>query len=247
MISAFSRGRLSAGLLLFWIWSLVPAANLSINPVRITLDNTRSIGALTLRNRGDEPVVMQAAVREWTIESNEEHYNDTDALIVTPPVFTVEPGREQIVRVGLRRPVASDTEQAFRVFLEQAPATPATPTRPIQPPTGIQVTLRFGIPVFIAPDGEPRREIEWRAERQNDGRLKIEAANRGNLHVQVKRLALLGTSGEPLVENDDLTYLLPGTTRHWLLEVPRTLTPPYRIKAGTRTGDLEAEITPGPL
>lgn len=240
--TASSRGRLIVGFVLCCLCSFATAASLSINPVRITLDSSRSIGALHLSNRGDEPVVMQAAVRDWTIENGEDRYIETDALIVTPPVFTIDPNKKQVVRVGLRRPVPSDTEQAFRVFLEQAPATPASYRQSDQPPTGIQVTLRIGIPVFIAPIGPVRRDVKWSVRRLDDERLQIEAVNRGNVHVQVQRLALLGAEGQPLVQNKDLTYILPGSKRHWILESPSAIAAPYRIKAWTRTGELEAEI-----
>lgn len=236
------RGRLVAGLALFWACSLCQAANLSINPVLITLSNGQSIGALTLRNKGHQPVVLQVDVRSWNIESNRDRYGETDALIVTPPVFTVAPDQEQVVRVGLRHPAASDTEQSFRVFLEQAPATPANSANPDQAPTGIQVTLRIGIPVFIAPGGPVKREVEWHAERLDDGHLRIEAVNRGNVHVQVQRLALLAQDNQPLSHNGDLMYVLPGSRRHWTLELPLSAAPPYRIKARTKAGELEGLV-----
>ncbi len=237
------RDRLIAGLVLLCACSLGQAANLSINPVLITLDNTRSIGALNLINRGEEPVVMQAAIRAWDVEDGEDRYTETDALIVTPPVFTVAPAQEQVVRVGLRRPAANNVEQSFRVFLEQSPANPADEEE--QGPTGIQVTLRIGIPVFIAPDGPVSREIEWYVESIADKRLRITAVNRGNVHVRVQRLALLDEGGQPLVQNEDLTYLLPGSTRYWTLEPPVAVTTSYRIKAWTKSGELEAEAKPG--
>lgn len=236
------RDRLVAGLVLFWLCGLGQAANLSINPVRITLDSSRSIAALHLSNRGNQPVVMQAAVREWAVEDGEDHYTETDALIVTPPVFTVAPGKEQVVRVGLRRPAPNNIEQSFRVFLEQAPAIPAGAEQPTPAPTGIQVTLRIGIPVFVSPDAPVTREVEWRARRLDDDKLRLEAVNHGNVHVQVQRLSLLGPDGEALVQNEAMTYLLPGSRRYWVLDLPPAAAPPYRIKAWTKAGELEAEI-----
>lgn len=221
------------------------AANLGVYPIRLTLDSSRSIGSLHLTNRGDQPVVMQAAVRAWTIADNEEQYADTDALIVTPPVFTIAPGQSQVVRVGLRQPVASTTEQAFRVFLEQAPATPADPAQPGQAPNSLQVMLRLGIPVFITPEGEVTRAVEWHAERVDNDKLRIEAVNNGNVHVRVQRLELMGAEGALLAEKEELTYLLPGSRRHWLLDLPPGVISPYRIKAWTESGEQEVEITAG--
>ncbi|MCL1484056.1 MAG: fimbria/pilus periplasmic chaperone [Marinobacter sp.] len=60
------------------------SANLSVNPVLITLDGSDSIAAMTLTNRGEESVVMQASVSAWSIRDNKEHYEPTARLIVTP-------------------------------------------------------------------------------------------------------------------------------------------------------------------
>lgn len=248
MVSTMRRGRLYAGLALLMVVGLAQAANLSVNPVKLTLDSGRSIASLTLNNRGDEPVVMQAAVKAWSVSEGDDVYADTEALIVTPPVFTVPGGQSQVVRVGLRHPGDSEVEQAFRVFLEQAPATPggadSGDAGESQQPRSVQVLLRIGIPVFIPPKGEPNEQVVWRAEVLDNGKLRITGINKGNTHVAVNRLALLNADGNPAQEAERLTYLLPGTTRYWTLDKPAALPPPYRLKAWTRTGELEAEINP---
>ncbi len=215
--------------------------------MRITLDDSNSIAALTVTNRDQREVVMQAAVKDWSIRDNDERYQGTDELIVTPPVFSVAPGASQIVRVGLRDTRPSGTEQAFRVFLEQAPATPGGNDRSegdsaAQSPQGVQVMLRLGIPVFVEPAGSARRELAWRVERLADGRMRVAATNRGNVHAKVMRVALLGGDDAPLAESDESRYILPDSRRHWLLDPPADTAAPYTIKAWTRDGELHETV-----
>lgn len=236
---------LAAALALGLLAGTAQAASVSVYPVLITLDGSDAIAAMTVTNRGEEAVVMQASVNAWSIRDNEEHYEPTTALIVSPPVFEVAPGMSQIVRVGLSDTKPQAVEQSFRVFLEQAPATPgdtAAGDGTVEEPHAVQVMLRIGIPVFVKPSGAPEPELVWRAERLADGRLRIEAANRGNAHVRISRLALLD-NGETLAHSEMPRYILPDSRRHWLLAAPTQTAAPYRIQAESNRGVLDTIIT----
>ncbi|MFA5530965.1 MAG: molecular chaperone [Thiohalomonadaceae bacterium] len=216
------------------------AASIAINPISVRLDSERAITTLQVRNHGNEAVVMQVAVNDWRIEKNEERYTPTDALIVTPPIFTIPPGEEQVVRVGLREPTPATSERAFRVFLEQVPSGD---TR--KGGSHVRINLRFGIPVFVAPRGGAAPKVQWRARRLKDGRLQVTGSNQGNAHLRVSRLALLDANGKSLVETEGLTYLLAHTARDWTFPPPPPGRTSYRIKAWTQTGEIEAELKPG--
>lgn len=237
-------GQLFVVLALWLLTSTAQAASISVNPVLITLDASDSIAAMTVTNQGDETVVMQASVNAWSIRDNREHYQPTTALLVNPPVFEVAPGQRQIVRIGLIDTEPQAVEQSFRVFLEQAPATPGDDTSAdstASEPRGVQVMLRLGIPVFVAPAAEREQALQWRAERLDAERLRIEAVNQGNVHAKVSRLAL--RAGEQAVTTLELSsYILPGSRRHWLLEIPADTTAPYRIQAETNAGMLDTTI-----
>lgn len=239
--------RLLVGLSLYFFASLLQAASLSVNPVLVTLDSSDAIAAMTVTNRGADSVVMQASVNTWSIQDNEEHYASTTALIVSPPVFEVAPGKSQIVRVGLSNTEPKSIEQSFRVFLEQAPATPGddgsmTNDGAANEPRGVQMMLRIGIPVFVEPSGARERELVWRAERLAEGRLRIEAVNQGNVHMKVSRLTLLDDR-ETLARSKRPRYILPGSRRYWLFNVPAETAAPYRIKAETNEGELDTTVT----
>jgi len=241
------RCRFLVGLIIWVFACLVESANLSVNPVLITLDGSDSIAAMTLTNRGEESVVMQASVSAWSIRDNKEHYEPTARLIVTPPIFEVAPGKSQIVRVGLSATASSAVEQSFRIFLEQSPATPddeglVANDNAIKAPRAIQMTLRIGIPVFIKPVGVNKRELVWAVQRLANGQLRIEAANQGTRHTKISRLTLFDQHNS-IASSTIQRYILPGSRRIWLFDVPVKTAASYRIKAETNEGVLENTFT----
>ena len=241
----YNRQRFFTVLMLWLFACSIQAASLSVNPVIITLSASDSIAAMTLTNNGSDEVVMQASVNAWSIRDNEEHYAATTALIVSPPVFQVAPGKSQIVRIGLSDTAPQGVEQSFRVFLEQAPATPGDESAAdaaARGPRGVQMMLRLGIPVFVKAAGVSSSQLVWQAKRLTNGRLQITVENQGNAHTKISRLMLMD-KGKTIATAEQLSYLLPSSRRHWVLDVPVGTAAPYRIKAEAKDGVLETTIS----
>ena len=219
---------LFAGLVSCLSFGSVQAASLSVSPVVITLDGSESIAAMTLKNNGDDTVVMQASVNAWSIRNNAEHYEANDALIVSPPVFQLAPGKSQIVRVGLSDTAPQSVEQSFRVFLEQSPATPSdndatADSTASNEPQAVQMLLRIGIPVFVKAAGTSSSNLVWSAKRLANGHVQIEAENQGNAHNKISTLSVID-QGKTVASAKQLSYILPGSRRHWVLNVPAGIT-----------------------
>lgn len=231
-----------AGLVISLLALSAQAAGLSVNPVGVTLYDPQQIQHVQLRNTGEEPMVLQVSVKDLSIADNQEQYADTDALVVTPPVFTIEPGEEQIVRLGLENPAAGEVERAFRVFLEQSPKTPATNDN--DKPTLVQMNLRLGIPVFVSPKHPLPRMIDWQVKLKGDGHVQVSAENRGNTHARISSLNLLDEQGEVLAESDRLTYLLPESRRTWTLKIPGDAGDLHNLRFQDQRGCVEAALSP---
>ncbi len=240
------RGWLKISFVIGLFCSSVQAASLSVSPVLITLDSSAAIAAMTVTNRGDDAVVMQAFINDWSIRDNQEHYEETDRLVVSPPVFEVAPGKSQIVRIGLLDTKPKMIEQSFRVFFEQAPATPnlelSADNSTTNYPRGVQIMLRMGVPVFVKSVMPSASRVVWSAQRQPDGRLRIEADNQGGAHAKISRLALID-NGKTVASAEQLSYILPGSRRHWVLDVPAGVSAPYRIKVETKDGVLDTTVS----
>jgi fimbrial chaperone protein len=219
---------LSIGLL---IPVAVGAGSFQVNPIRIELAKNLTTAVVTVRNDGEEPVVVQSSVLAWTQEGGKDLYASTPEALITPPVMTIAPGAEQIVRVGLRRAPDPRSELAYRVFLQEVPPPPKPGF------TGLQVALRVGIPMFVAPVAPTARKLEWSAATGADGSILLAAQNPGNAHVQITDFELrLPDAGEAIAHESTLAYVLAGQRRQW------TLPAPPRVKAYTDAGEVDTTV-----
>lgn len=192
------------------------AGSFTISPVRVELSAAHPIATLTLHNPLKERTLVEAQVLRWSQVEGADRFRATRALLVTPPVFELAGHGEQIVRVALRRAPDPMRELSYRVFLEEVP--PPLPAGA----TGIGVTLRVSLPVFVDAAHATRPAVLWRAQPLADGRWQIDAHNQGSAHLQIAALEL--TARGAAVRLGGMKYLLPGSTASWItpkpLEVP---------------------------
>lgn len=216
------------------------AGSFQVNPIRIEMAKGITNAVITVRNDGDEAVVVQSSVMAWTQEDGKDIYSDTPQALITPPVATIAPGAEQILRVGLRRSADPRLELAFRVFLQEVPPPPKPGF------TGLQVALRVGIPVFVAPVTPVPRKLDWSARLGADGAIQLTAQNAGSAHVQVTDFELRPAgAGEQLAHESTLAYVLAGQRRDWSLAVPAErvkAATELRLKAFTDAGEVDIPI-----
>lgn len=183
------------------------AAGVQISPTRVNLDGERRVVALTLDNASDREISFQTELAEWTQTEEGDHYEPTSELLVTPPIFTVPAGEQQILRVGLRRPPEQDRELSYRLFIQELPES--TP----EDFTGLQVVLRMSLPVFVAPaGGKPDHDLSWRLGYDDGGQPRLEVRNRGNGHAQISNLAL--QLGDRRIEPGSMFYVLPDSRQN---------------------------------
>ena len=216
------------------------AGTFQVSPVRLELSSSASSAALVVRNEGPDAVVVQMSVLKWTQADNADRYEPTTDALVTPPIATIPAGGEQLVRVGLRRAPDVRNELAFRLYVHEVPPPP-------QPGfNGLQVALRIGIPVFVAPMVPPERAVAWTARLDAGGALTVTAQNRGTQNLQVRSVGAESPESRATWGTDSaLTYVLPGNERSWTLPAsgasgsrPASVV----VKAATDAGDVDTRI-----
>jgi len=221
----------------------VDAGSFQVNPIRVDISRGAS-AAITLRNDGSDAIVVQSSVVGWSQDNGQDVYAPTSEALVTPPIMTVPPGGEQIVRVGLRRAPDAQRELTYRVYLQEVPPPPKAGF------TGLQVALRVGLPVFVAPVAAPIRRLEWSAHIRPDGAIALSAHNTGNSHVQITDFELqLPGASEPLAHESLLAYVLAGQRRQWNLSAPAERVKSAReltLKAFTDAGEIDTAINVEP-
>ncbi len=203
----------------FLLWAhSVPAANFRIAPIRVNFEAEQRSDVVTLANGSGEEVSVQADAVQWSQdEAGGDVYEATSDLLIVPRIFTIPPGGTQVVRIGRMRPADPVRQDAYRVFFTEL----APPAEPGATP-GLRFRLRLGIPVFMKPvaPAEPALTLV-RSTRTGEG-LEVVLANNGQTHVQVLKLRSGRRIGRGAhdIEEASGAYLLPGTTRRFVLPIP---------------------------
>jgi fimbrial chaperone protein len=215
MIKRFCLLALSA-LMLALLLPRARAADLAVMPVAVQLDRLKSRATVMVQNNGREPVTVQADVLAWQREGGQDRHAGTDALIVNPPVFTIEPGRSQVVRLGLREAQSHDHERTYRLVLREVPTPPAPGE--ISFSAGVRVLVALRIPVYVAPVAVQRSE-RWELLPGEDGSVTARVTNTGNVHLRLTSLRLSDGREQPLAEQMLGAVLLAGESRSWPLQL----------------------------
>ena len=145
----------------------IHAANLVVNPVRVTLSESQKTGAITVLNKSTEPVSIQLEVLSWSQEEGKDVLTPTREILATPPIFTIPAGASQLIRIGLRRVPEMQREQTYRVILQELPAPPSPEFN------GTRMMMRISLPVFVLPKLATKPVLLWKAIRTLDGGLKL--------------------------------------------------------------------------
>ena len=214
------------------------AGSFNVSPVRVELSTQERTQALTVRNDGSEPSVVQVRLYAWSQDAGQDILQPTNELLVSPPVFTVQPGQSQLLRIALRGAGAADRQLSYRAVLEEVPAQ----GRAGGP--ALQVALRISLPVFVEPTVEASPRIDWNARLADDGKLLVSAHNGGNGHIQLGDFTLSDATGQAVAQQQQVSYILPGQTRTWTLDTQSSLAAVERLKLIGRSdaGDVATEI-----
>lgn len=194
-------------------------SGLQVTPIGLRLAAKTSAEALWLTNTGNDPIQAQVRVFRWTQVNGEDVLAPSRDLVVSPPMVAIEPGDRQLVRV-IRQATSppGGVEAAYRILVDELPVGMAAKG-------GLTFILRYSIPVFLAPAGDPATkaalETTWE-ETAAGTRLRVH--NSGNGHAQIADVTWQGPEDRRDVLLSGLVgYALPDSTMRWTLptDVPR--------------------------
>ena len=188
---------------------------LHVKPTTIVLPAGQNAAVITITNESSTPVNAQVRVLAWDQAQDKDQLTDTDKLVASPPAATFAPGQTQSIRVVRMDKSVATHEEAYRVLVDEIPAQTAAPQ------VGVQVRMRYSLPVFVQPRAEAKQgNVEINAQMQGNN-LVLTAQNHGAAHAQAADVALNydGQASTPVVKGL-LGYVLPGKRMQWTLPVP---------------------------
>ncbi|HEX2529362.1 MAG TPA: fimbria/pilus periplasmic chaperone [Geminicoccus sp.] len=185
------------------------AGNLSVSPTRVELAEAGT-GTVAVRNNGDGPSVLQITAMRWLDSPLPDALEPAPELIAVPPVFVLQPGKQQVVRLALRDRSRASTERTYRLLLSEVPAAGSGGE-----PGGVRFSLGFNIPVFQKAPGALAEPI-WSISAGPGGPV-LAVRNAGQAHVQMSAIRIRDGAGRALTDLKEAFYLLPGRSRSWHL------------------------------
>lgn len=209
------------------------AGEFSVNPIRVDLAAAIRSSVIAVKNEDKQKLSFQIQAMEWTQDADgKDVYTDTTDLVFFPRILTVEPGEEGLIRVGAK--VATlPAEKTYRLFIEELPGVTKLPDGSA---AQINVLIRFGAPVFVAPV-KPIDSLDIERFTVAKGLVTITARNAGNRHQMVQGLNLKGTDAA----GKDM-YALTLGDRYLLAGTVKTYTATLAAAVCTKLSGLEFEF-----
>src|ERR1035441_10559597 len=177
---------LSAILVFLTASMAVRAQSLSVLPVNIFLAPGQSATTLTVTNQGNSKTAVQIRAFAWDQQGDSDQLEATEAVLVSPPIASIEPGASQVVRLILRKP-PQGREATYRILVDQIPPPAA--------PGIVHVVLPFYIPVFPEPQTRAVPQVQFHIE-LNGGQIVLVGTNEGLRHEVIRDLELSTSRSE---------------------------------------------------
>ena len=195
------------------------ASTYHVSPTRVDLGGIYRSAILTIRNESSEDaVVIQTRMFSWTQRDGDDITTPNTDLIVNPPIFTLKPGGQQVIRIGPRDArllSASPIEATYRLLLAEVPQAPE------QGNQRIAVALNLSIPIFFSPNAVKLDDAspKIRLSRNANDNIFAHVANTGGKSIKISSIKLVDrTTRAMITETDGFRYVLAGSTISWPLK-----------------------------
>jgi fimbrial chaperone protein len=215
------------------------AGAVEVVPTKLFLTGGKKTEVLKVTNKGDEKVTIQVEAVKWVQgEEGKDIFEPTKDIVFFPKIFTIESGKEWLLRIGSKEPRIGDKEMSYRVFLQEIPVSKPGESQ-------LTLALRLSVPVFIKPVKE---RTEWTIEKAefSEDRLEIKIKNTGNSHIIIGKLKAKGldASNQETFRKDAAGwYVLPGVVRAFPMEISaKDCLNSAVIEVGAEVGDSHKEL-----
>lgn len=208
------------------------ANSLEVSPTILQFQQDQSHQSIRISNRGKNPVVVQARSFSWEQSGDADTLLASPEIVISPPIFTLQPGATQTLRVRLREHEPLRNVRHFRLLVDDITPSPAGQV-------GSRMAIRMSLPVFTDANMQRPGQLRWSVENRGTDSVTLKVTNDGGTYENIRKVELAYADGtlsaaSPLASN---TYILPGATRHWIVpNVHRPMRSPITLNATTVAG-----------
>ncbi len=210
--------------------SAARAGSLEVAPTSHDLANGQTITSMTITNRGDAATTLQVRGFLWSQSGAQDELLPADGLLVAPAIFSLAPGRSQVVRVRVTA-APPGQEAAYRLLIDELPAVDAGEQ--------IRMALRLSVPLFARGAATAAPQLTAQVDPAGETLTLI---NRGGRRARVHELNTQTADGARQTARPTAgLYLLPGAQRAWRLP------PGSRLSAVSAPPSVVATTDDGPV
>ena len=211
------------------------AASLQASPTTFEMPAGKSADTLTLHNSGTAKINAQVRVFRWSQADGDDKSEPTMDVVASPPMISIEPGQDQVVRLvrTSKRPVSG--EETYRIVADELPDTANVKNGLIN------FTFKYSIPMFFMAERGGRSRLTWALEKQGD-KAFIVARNDGNRRARIAGMKLGTQGGKEIVVGQGLNgYVLAGSHMRWAVPGSLGNTGLVNVTATSDEGPINAE------
>jgi fimbrial chaperone protein len=209
-------------------------SSFTVTPLRIDLSPQAPAAVVDVINTSPGALTVQVQQRAWVQADGRDGQAETRDLILSPAVFTLQPGEKQVVRVAARGAPEARRERAYRLIVNEVP-TPQIKATPDA--SGFRIALRMDLPLFVAAvqtaAAEPAYSLDTAAAR-------LTVSNSGTGHIRYTDFVVL-QAGRKVAELPIFT-VLPGGHRTFELPRDRVGAGELRAQADSNAGPIDAVV-----
>ena len=180
------------------------AGGLEVAPLGVDFAGGQMAQTITVANRATTTATVQVRTFDWSQPGGIDRLSPTDAVVASPPIVTIPPGREQVIRVLVRRPAAGATEKSYRLMVDEIP---------VPVPGQINLALHLSLPIFVSAATPGQAKVSWSARPAGGGMVEVAARNGGTRHAKFDSLTIATRGGG--ASRAFGGYVLPGQEKRW--------------------------------
>jgi fimbrial chaperone protein len=211
----------AAAALTFVFATYAHAGSLQVSPIRVDLSAEQPAAVMKLHNRGDQPITAQVRVFGWSQTLDEDHLDEAQRIVASPPIITIPAGGDQTVRILRTSRDAPQGEETYRLLVDEIPQAETARS------TGVRMQLRYSVPVFAGTPGGPAvPKIDFSLQqvpvpgaaggKDAPTRTMLRASNVDAAHAQLSQVRIEWADGRVTeVAPGLLGYALAHATRQW--------------------------------
>jgi len=214
------------------------AASVTISPMSIELTDKNNMAILNLTNDAQTSSSFQVRAFSWKQDQNGNSIlNPAPKIAISPPILTIEPKSQSIVRIirMSRDPIIG--EENYRLQIEELPSPEEQSSS-----AGINFLMSYSLPIFATSKHAQTIDPIWHMSVDKTN-LHVKVINNGQTKIKIDSFKIMDSESNELLDIPSAGYVLGGMQVTFRYPHNGKLSPNSKIKLLAKVGLYAHEYT----